>query len=134
MGNDLSSLLFSFPLPHRTAPSAHSRPVPCEISQIGQTVVAYPDRRSARWRGAKWGLGVGVLYRALLHFWANYHVIQSDAVNTILFLVIEWKSSLEVKKSPSCVNITVVPCIENHFPDGIMAGCERTAKEEGERY
>ena len=47
MGNDLSSLLFPFTSPHCTVGS-----LPCEISQIGQTVVAYPDRRSAEeaWR------------------------------------------------------------------------------------
>ena len=63
MGNDLSSLLFPFTSPHCTVGS-----LPCEISQIGQTVVAYPDRRSARWRRAKRGLGVGVLQGAATIF------------------------------------------------------------------
>ena len=64
MGNDLSSLLFSFPLPHRTAPSAHSR-VKLVKSDKRLSPIRIADRRDG---GGRSGDLASAFYRALPQF------------------------------------------------------------------
>ena len=112
MGNDPSPSLLPFTSP--LAPSI----LPCEISQIGQTVVAPPNRRSQSVAAVQGDAKIFTQSQSQIHpmclrFYAY------DADNCIPLDILTWNS---------CLNPAATPCMENHFPDGIMAGCGRRRK------